>query len=42
VLGKIGDEIGPGWRDLLQGGVGLLWLIGAALLAIRAMWSQPK
>jgi hypothetical protein len=37
LLGPLGDAVGPGWRDLLQGGFGLLWLLGAAFLAVRAL-----
>jgi len=33
-LGHLGDSKGPGWRDLLQGGFGLLWMIMIGVLSI--------
>ena len=45
-LGPVGDRIGPGWGDVLNGGFGFVFLILAAASAIiarrRARASQPQ
>jgi hypothetical protein len=35
-LGPIGERIGPGWGDLLNGGLGFVFLIMAAVSALIA------
>ena len=45
-LGPIGDRIGPGWSDVLNGGLGFVFLILAAVSGLmarrRARPSQPR
>jgi uncharacterized Zn-binding protein involved in type VI secretion len=36
-LGWIGDQIGPGWRDILQGSAGLVFLGGAGRQGLRGL-----
>jgi uncharacterized Zn-binding protein involved in type VI secretion len=35
-LGVLGDKIGPGWKDMLQGGFGLAAIVGGAKLGSKA------
>lgn len=35
-VGPIGDRIGPGWGDLLNGGAGFVFLILAAVSGLMA------
>jgi uncharacterized Zn-binding protein involved in type VI secretion len=36
-LGFLGDRLGAGWRDILQGGFGLVAIVGGAKLGARAL-----
>jgi uncharacterized Zn-binding protein involved in type VI secretion len=40
-LGYLGDLIGPGWRDILQGAVGLGAVIGGGIFARSRMRGRP-
>jgi hypothetical protein len=41
-LGLLGDRAGAGWRDILQGGFGLVGIIGGAKLGVRALETTPR
>ena len=36
-LGELGDKIGPGWRDTLQGGFGIAALVGGGVKGLRSI-----
>jgi uncharacterized Zn-binding protein involved in type VI secretion len=39
-LGVLGDKMGPGWKDILQGGFGLSAIVGGAMLGPKALESE--
>ena len=41
-LGRLGNQIGPGWGDILQGGFGLAAILGGSVLGAKALGkSEP-
>jgi hypothetical protein len=36
-LGRLGNQIGPGWSDILQGGFGLTAILGGSVLGAKAL-----
>src|ERR1039458_717911 len=41
-LGALGDRIGPGWRDIFQGGFGLASIVGGAKAGAKALEEAPR
>ena len=40
-LGEVGDAIGPGWRDILQGGFGVAGTLASGVQGLRMFGGRP-